>query len=671
MKLRVRFVNIVHWKIVVLLFHRSCVGPCRVGSADGRGAGSEVRTVCGRGLNLWRLLFATVLVVLLSGCGSKVGVRPVDLDKRFRNMYRTALTDDSPSERTLMFLRARALGEAWKKNPDEVLWRLDSRLKIDRAQSSLFALMELSFHRAQKSPDYSDRAAVLYLSCLYYAYAYLFDERAGPAPSAFDPHSRLACDFYNRSLAEILLYMRKGNIKGDKRLYLGMLGGTVEIAMGRSDFSWGIEEFRTSHSAYEFEPMGVDSHIRSYGIGLPVIAERIAEAPTDQEAGEDFLPEVRQVSAATLLIRFALDSPGEEAVIRGEYDLYDPLKTHKILIGDRKVPIETDFTVPLAYMVEQLKLPGGLSGLLDVGSWEKRKGLHLLSPYDPDKIPVVFVHGLMSSPETWLDMFNNLLADVEIREKYQFWFFMYPTGNPLLYSAHILRESLKEVRAFHDPRGESPTFNRMVLVGHSMGGLLSRLMMSEGGTPVWNELSRKPFEEIELDAKRKNLLEGVLFFGPQPFVSRSIFIATPHRGSEWAEGGLGSFGASLVKLPVTLFTRTLSRFTSEAMEETALFRWEEDRLPTGIDALKRDSVFVKVFGERPLSTDKPFHSIIGNREGDDTLGGTDGIVPYVSSHLPDAVSEKIVHSDHSAHRHPLAIMEVRRILLEHLDEGGN
>ncbi len=279
---------------------------------------------------------------------------------------------------------------------------------------------------------------------------------------------------------------------------------------------------------------------------------------------------------------------------------------------------------------------------------------------------MVFVHGLMSSPQTWLKMFNNLLADTLIRERYQFWFFMYPTGNPILYSANTLRESIKEARQVFDPEGDDSAFDDLILVGHSMGGLLSKYMILDSGNEIWEEISGVPFKDIDFTPDQRRFVERMFFFEPLPFVSRVVFIATPHRGSEWASGHIGRLGASLVKLPFTLVNNTFGMIQAIAQDEQSRLMTKIERMPTGVDGLKPDSLLVKVSEQMVLPNDIPYHSIIGNDEVGDTPGGTDGIVPYESSHLDGAVSEKIVDSGHSAHRHPLAIQEVRRILHMHL-----
>jgi len=615
-------------------------------------------------------LHAVILwMVLLTGCATTVGVRQVDLDKRFENMGRSSLTSDSLSEETTMFLRQRDLTQAWKNSPMTTLEKLDQDFQKQPDRDTLFALTELCFFLAKKAPKLSDKAAGFYLTCAYYAYTYLFDDKAGHLLSPYHPHSRLACDFYNRSFAGFLIHFREGSLRYKENMLLPFLRGQVKVTNGRYEMKWRAKDFDYIYISYEFEPQGLENHIKTYGVGVPIIAVRIPDAVEKRKEQDHFLPEVQQTYAATILLRFITPEDEDQSSDRlytAKLDLYDPMKTHEIRIGDRKVLLESDFTTPLAYMMAHSQMPGGISGLFKVESWEDQKGLHLLQPYEPNKIPVVFVHGLMSSPQTWLKMFNNLLADTLIRERYQFWFFMYPTGNPVLYSTSTLRESLKEARQVFDPEGDDSAFDDLVLVGHSMGGLLSKYMILDSGNEIWEEISDVPFKDIDFTPDQRRFAERMFFFEPLPFVSRVVFIATPHRGSEWASGRIGRWGASLVKLPFTLVNNTFGVLQAIAQDEQGRLMMKIERMPTGVDGLKPDSPLVRVSEQMPLPNDIPYHSIIGNDEAGDTPGGTDGIVPYESSHLDGAVSEKIVHSGHSAHRHPLAIQEVRRILHVHL-----
>jgi pimeloyl-ACP methyl ester carboxylesterase len=613
-------------------------------------------------------------MILLTNC-TKAGVRPVDLDDRFVDMRRSALTTGSLSERTSLFLRRMDLTKSWKKDPLATLKKLDQKFNKKPDRDTLFALMELCFFQAKKARANSEEAPALKLACAYYAYVYLFDKDIGQALSPFHSHSRLACDFYNRSLAGFLVDFRDGNGRYEENMRLPFFLGHLNLKIGHFELKWWPSDFDHFFITYEFEPKDLENHIKTEGLGVPIIAGRVLKAAEERKGQDRFLPTVLQTYAATILLRFSRpDNVDQNTVIpyTAEMDIYDPMKTLEIRIGNRDVLLETDLTIPLAYRAEHSKVPSGISGLFKVESWENQQGLHMFQPYDPNKIPLVFVHGLMDTPLTWLKMVNNLLADSRIRHKYQFWFFMYPTGNPILYSASILRESLKETRRLCDPEGDDPAFHDLVLVGYSMGGLLSKFMIMDSGEVLWNEISDVPVSDPELTPDQQMFIQRILFFERLPFVSRVIFIAVPHRGSKWASRPVSQWGASLVKLPASLTTKSYSMLKAIGQDEKNRLKMKIEKLPTGIEALQPDSIFVTVSNRIPLPDNIPYHSIIGNRKAADTPGGTDGLVPYESSHLEGAVSEKIVRSGHGGvNKNPLTIEEVRRILYEHLDAVRN
>ena len=618
-----------------------------------------------------KLLFIVLIFALLSGCAGKPGVKAISIDNRFKDMNRSALTSSNLSERTLMFLRQHDLDETWENDSVTVLNNLSQRFEKVPNQDTLFALVELCFYKAKSAEGSSDDVLKYYLSSAYYSYNYLFDDTIGQMPSPYHPHSRLVCEFYNRSLAGCLLYVRENNVRNKEGIRTQMLNGGLSVKIGKIELEWRAEELNKFYVAYEFEPVGLENNVKTYGLGVPLIAVRTPEKLKNRKKEERFTSKIQQTYAATALLRFKKEKIKQnngKFLYQAVFDVYDPLKTDEVTIREKTTPLETDFTTPLAFFIENTKQPGGLEGLFKVNSWKELQGLHMLQPYEPEKIPIVFVHGLMSSPETWLRMLNNMLADTKIREKFQFWFFMYPTGNPIPYSASILRSALEDAHKTFDPEGINPAFNQMVLIGHSMGGLLSKLMILKSGDEVWEKISDVPFSELSIATEQRDFLKSLFFFDPLPYISRMIFISTPHRGSVWADRRIGRIGASLVKLPLTLLTDSMDALSAMVQTNQNKYKINLDRMPTGIDSLSPDSFFLKLSNELPLPDHLPYHSIIGNNEKADTIGGTDGVVVYESAHLEGAVSEKIVKSGHSAHNHPLAILEVRRILLEHLNE---
>jgi triacylglycerol esterase/lipase EstA (alpha/beta hydrolase family) len=646
------------------------------------------RTIKTCGETRWKVLggiLAVVCVIMVfAGCAHDAGVSPIDVQKRYRQLDRNALYDRRPSERTLLFLRQRDMIRKWRHDPIAVLRELDRGIRVEADREALFALMELCYLEAKRQGAISEANLMLSVSCLVNAYHYLFNPAFGPAASPYHPHSRLACEYYNRSLAAVLMYFRDRDVRlmyfrdrdvrYRKDMRLPLLNGHLRLSERYMEHGWRPEELEIYHAAYEFKVEGLENLHTTYGIGVPMIVVRASPELEKTRKKEKYAPKIEQTYAATVVLRVnTAISPdaAEDVSYAAGLEIYNPVNTERVEIGKRTAPLESDFTTPLAYMMVQSPPPSGLEGLLDVEAWEDRQGLYMLQPYQRGKIPVVLVHGLMSSPETWIKMLNNLMGDPRLREHYQFWFFMYPTGNPILYSASILRDSLIQIQQTFDPKGRDPAFNQMVLVGHSMGGVLSKFMVQDSGDALWRQFSDKPFGEIRVSGENRALLERVFFFESLPFVTRAVFIAAPHRGSEWADRTVGRLGSSLVELPVRLIS-----FSTDLLKTVAIAPFygtsgevmRFDHIPTGIDSLSPNNPTLRISADMPIAPAVTYHSIVGNREAADVAGGTDGIVSYASSHLENAASEKIFHAGHGVHNHPLAIMEVKRILIEHLDQ---
>jgi len=293
---------------------------------------------------------------------------------------------------------------------------------------------------------------------------------------------------------------------------------------------------------------------------------------------------------------------------------------------------------------------------------EREAGLICLEPYQPAKIPVVFVHGLLSSPDTWSDMVHELRRRPDIGDRFQFWAFGYPTGVSFLRSAARLRQELSETVARLDPTGSDPSLRHIVLVGHSMGGLVSKLQVTESGPWLWSAVSDVPFDSICSDELTRERLRSALFFRPHPCVDRVVFIAVPHLGSSLAARFLGRAGALLIDRPDDERRhRQLVRDNPYAFAD-----FVRRRLPTSVDMLQPGNPLLDTVATLPISGRVRLHSIIGTGWPMLTSGPADGVVPVSSARHPGVRSEFYVPTTHRwVHRDPDAAAEVARILREH------
>jgi pimeloyl-ACP methyl ester carboxylesterase len=302
---------------------------------------------------------------------------------------------------------------------------------------------------------------------------------------------------------------------------------------------------------------------------------------------------------------------------------------------------------------EKLNIPR----LLHPAEFAATNKIARLEPYDPNKTVVLLVHGLASSPITWFPLLNHLRADPVIRDNYQFWFYSYPSGYPYPYSAAIMRKELDEAEQRY------PSNKKMVVIGHSMGGCISRVLITDSERRIWDKMFTVPPEKMEVTPEHKHILTESSIFAHRPEIGRVIFISTPHRGSDLATNWLGQVFTRLVKLPETLVSVGLdeARYIRNAPGHKHL-----DRFPDSVDTLAPNNDFVVAINEVPIRPGIPYHTIAGDRGKGDSPNSSDGVVPYWSSHQAGAESELIVPSNHGAHQTKQAIAEVDRILKENL-----
>ena len=333
----------------------------------------------------------------------------------------------------------------------------------------------------------------------------------------------------------------------------------------------------------------------------------------------------------------------------------DPLAEETIQMGGYTYPLAADFTVPLAVMLASTDPKKfELTRLLNPAKYAETARISRLQPYDPNKAVVLVIHGLMDSPATWTPMLNRLRGDEDIRRNYQFWFYSYPSGYPYPYSASILRHELDAIEK------RFPLRKPMVVIGHSMGGCISRLLITDTGDKLWMKLFKKPPEQVPLSPEGRKIFTDALIFKHRSEIGRVIFISAPLRGSDLASNWLGRIGSSLVKAPSTLLSlgNSVLKFTTFQSGDLKL-----KRIPNSVDTLAPNNRFVKAINTIPITPGIPYHTIMGDRGRGDAPNSSDGVVPYWSSHMDGVKSELIVPSAHPAHQNPQAIKEVHRILV--------
>jgi pimeloyl-ACP methyl ester carboxylesterase len=601
-------------------------------------------------------LLTTCLLALLVACAPPVSVVRMGPREVARELTANVLTTGKPSSVTRTVLQRRMLGEQFDDKPDAAIAELQ-RLATGPTgtPNDFFALAELSFLRAEE-----EDSREWHLAAAVYVLAFLSPETSTVLDDATDPRARVACDLYNRSLAE--------GLAGSHDRYVVPAAststtpfGTLEITFDESQLVSGDRRLVNFLPAADYAVRGLANRHRQPGLGAPLAAQT---RPLDQHS-----PMARWVGPAvhlpiTALLR--IDAPRAQiasGTVRGQLELHLATDEHSTTLFGRVVPLELELTSSLAASLAEANLwrreLRGFFGLSETGlpvPW-----LGGLEPYRPGRIPVVFVHGTASSAARWAEMVNELESDPVLYGHFQFWFFMYDTGNPISYSGYLLRNALTHAVHAFDPDGRDPALRQMVVIGHSQGGLLTKLTAVDTGDRLW--VGDKPFDELEFDdAEQRELMRETLFVKPLPFVRRVVFLATPHRGSFVAAGTIARWVARWARRPVALVRLVSSKAVGQLLQAAG-----QTDLPTAVDNMAPENKFVKALSETPLAPGVAANSIVAVETEGPIESGNDGVVMYTSAHRDDVESEIVVKSYHSVQDNPLAIAEVQRILRKHLE----
>lgn len=632
------------------------------------------------GCQIWNTEYLARRAASISTIGrNRVSAKPVRRAPKLGPIGQLVVSKPEPSERTQQLLRRYVLDQTYETDPVKVLNVLKGQCRGKPSLTEVHALAEL----AQIEGDWiarvgkRDEANRMYATAVLHSYQFLFDDQLDLFRNAYDPQFRSISDIYNRSLESLI----KGLIEQDEMI----VGNEIEIqgidetlrlkinVEGR----WSDQKFERFELVNDFEVKGLENEYRTYGLGVPMIAVRkqLGQLTTNEKyypPGLSLpLTAFMQVTPQTVQL-----TGGAAKTTYAELKLIDPLQQTMVTVNGRRAPLESDISTPMAYYLNDPILNSNVFAtlaLLDADFAKNFQGLYMLEPYDPDKIPVVMIHGFWSSPTTWLQMFNDLRASKDVRDHYQFWFYMYPTGQPFWITAAQAREDLSRARRELDPNHRSTALDQMVLVGHSMGGLVARTQTIDSGEDFWNLVTDEEFSKVQGDADSLEKLEKVFFFEANPSVKRVVTIATPHEGSFFANRTTRWLSHKAFTLP------QLTRGEHEKLmqKNRDIFGDSEfAQIKTSVDSLTPGAPFIRVLNDKSFASDIKVHNIYGKVSSSQffTKVGNDkgdGVVSLESATAIQADSQLEVDAEHvDVHQSPKAILEVRRILIDHLVESG-
>jgi pimeloyl-ACP methyl ester carboxylesterase len=453
---------------------------------------------------------------------------------------------------------------------------------------------------------------------------------------------------YHESLRR-LLYLAREHQRVERGVGIKICVGNVPILLPLRihDFPWLPSDFTDWRVVGMHANRDVTTNKTTEGVGVPivVIRERCHAALNTTCA---FIRD-----QATFPATVVLSADGTTL------DFHNPLLTSHLELDGFKQPLASDLTADIAYQL-QFHEDSRLEGFFQPDKNERAGELYFMEPYQAEKIPIVMVHGLLSSPAAWSDIYNELRSDPNVRKRYQFWAFRYSTGAPFVKSAHELRDKLNQVMACYSTMDQEQNLNRTLLLGHSMGGLVSKVLVSESRDKIWNTIAHVPFENIAADEATKQQLAQRVFFSPHPMISRVVYIATPHNGSEIAGRLLGRIASASVRQADNSYEEII-RNNPGAFKEVV-----SRGLPTSIDLLDPEQPFLDVLACLPRSRCVVTNTILGDSCCTLKLEQSDGVVNVKSAQQKTSESELRIRATHNGLlRHKETFAEIKRILKKH------
>ena len=610
----------------------------------------------------------------LSGC-QLVSIQQTKIDQAIQKRSQTIISHANLSADTQSLLAINSYTEKSCLRDFEQCTNHIQSQKIIPAYERYSALSELYLGRAlaldtqcKTAECINQTLSALDLS-LRYSYAYLFKAGTQPNQYAFDLRQMQVRTLYNYALSRLInvQYQAKQFKKIPSSFYIGQNLYQIDTQHYPELQSLNIGSLESS---YTLNFSGFDKVNRQDGLGAEFVLAKTAE----KEVANEFIvdPETYynnrenprlhhpQYLSVTATLQPADTNAAAEAIISGQtpfkLSLYNPYQYKVARLNEQDYTLTANYTAPFAYWLANNQLGKfGYLSLLDRAETLRMPHLYMLEPYQPNKKVIVLVHGLASSPETWVNLTNNVLGDPVLRENYQVWMMAYSTNMPILESRFQIHALLKQ--AFVQVQPKTQSAQDAVLIGHSMGGIISRLLVSDAdiskqAIPLMN------YEQYSRLQQNPTIIERFQFKVDLPF-SRAIFVAAPHRGSDVSDRWYIEWAKKLVKLP-TLFFDQVDVQLEEKNSTQGLIH-------SGPDDLSPNSRFMQLTHQVMPNIGIPYHSVVGNvHQSNDPTLMSDGIVPYQSSHLEGAQSERIFKGGHSIHAKPETILELRRILHEHL-----
>ena len=618
---------------------------------------------------LSRVSLICLLVFTLSGCAG-VKVSTIDTEQYMEQRRADILTSGELSFYTGSALQVLGLDRELcmdEGEPCRAALYSTQGLNDERRLSSLSELWLHEAMRREKDKEGGPAIIAAYLETARFAYAYLFFSERPMSERTLEERPTQVRDYYNFAIQQAVMRLfeeqsliQKGASSGAQ----GRFGGwDIRVTFNGHSGSFSpdiVPEAILPASSLDFD--GLRNQYRRDGLG----AEMVAVLP--ETKGKDAVWSQMRYPALTAVAEFPGDTLKDVLDTEQTFlNIYDPFDRERVELRGVSVPLAGNFTSGYGLWLARSQFATqSLGTLFGYGDMLAEPYVFLMQPYQPDRKTVIMIHGLASSPEAWINVANEIMGDERLARNYQIWQVYYPTSHPIPLNNAAIRKAVTRTLQDFDPEGSHLASSDILLIGHSMGGVLSRLMVSSAGEHLWDALLEGKKLDRSVRREAREHLKDYLFFEPLPQIGRAVFIAAPHRGTPFADMGVARFIAGRVTLPIKIVTTVID----PALQLLAPELKDEKQSFNGIANLSAKDSFIVNAAKLPISPAVPYHSIIGNDTPDLPLAeASDGIVPYSSSHLEGAASEKVIPSGHSVQETPEAILEIRRIMHLHLDKA--
>ncbi len=645
-------------------------------------------------------LVSAFSITLLSGC-QVVSVKQQAVNVTIANERNSILMQDKLSEASLNVLsmsgreakicmdQPTSCVNELKMIPeivDEQFLSTASELYLAKAmqldKSSACTVSSITKHRSE---EHQRQTQQTYDDCqteqlkmldksIRYSYAYLFKTKRKPIDRIFDNRQVQIRDFYNQAIAKLVtISAQRSSVKK----------ATDSVKIGNSIYNINLDQYQLLKnkeldrfiSSYNLSFSGLRTINRRDGFG----SEFVAVFPASEEKSNNkyildplnasyqtsINPNIHKARylSATIVAR-PVKAESVDDIINSPnitVQVMDPYRTENVDIAGKSYPLAANFSAPYGLWLAENNL--GAAAYLSLIDREERltmPHLYMLEPYNPNKKVIVLVHGLASSPEAWIALTNDIMGDSILREHYQVWQVFYSTNMPILESRFQIYALLKQ--AFGGLNPNDPADKDAVLIGHSMGGIISRLLVSNADISQSALSMMSPYQQAKL--KKHPIVSERLKIQPITNFDRAVFMSSPNRGTDFADLWFTRAARKIIKF-LGAVTDTITNQDIDAKD--ILTRIDKGLIQNGPSDLSHKSKFMALTEDINPPKGFVFHSIIGNKTNSkDPDVMTDGIVPYKSAHLDGATSEVIIKGGHSIQETPEAVLELRRILRQHL-----